>query len=357
MKLLVDIKKKMPGFTLDISFETGENTLGILGESGSGKSMTLRCIAGLVKPDKGKIVLNDRVLFDSEKGINVPIKDRRVGYLFQNYALFPHMTVEKNIEYGLRNKSKLEKLAIVDEMLDKLHIKALKKKYPYQLSGGQQQRVALARALAVRPDVLLLDEPFSALDNHLRTLMIKEMIETLSTYKGVTLFVTHNMDEAYQLCDNLLIVEKGKKSDFGNKEDIFKFPKTLASAKVTGCKNISNIDIKNSNTVEALEWNCNIQISKQISTDYKYIGIRAHHIEFKDKVNEGDKNIFSCWPTFVTETPFRRIIFIKLNEQSKEDDDYNLQVDISSEEYEELKDKALPWNVYIDPKKLIFLNN
>lgn len=357
MKLLVDIKKKMPGFTLDISFETGESSLGILGESGSGKSMTLRCIAGLVKPDKGKIILNDRILFDSEKGINVPIKDRKVGYLFQNYALFPHMTVEQNIAYGLKGKEKLLKTAIVDEMLDKLHIENLKKKYPYQLSGGQQQRVALARALAVKPDVLLLDEPFSALDNHLRNLMIKQMIETLSIYKGVTLFVTHNMDEAYQLCDNLLVVAKGKNSGFGNKEDIFRSPETFTSAKVTGCKNIFDINIFSSNTIEVKQWNCKLETNKAVGNDIKYVGIRAHHIKFKDKVDKDNKNIFSCWPTFITETPFRRVVFIKLNQQPKKEDDYDLQVDISSEKYEELKNKSLPWNVYIDPEKLNFLKD
>lgn len=357
MKLLVDIKKKMPGFTLNISFETGESSLGILGESGSGKSMTLRCIAGLIKPDKGKIILNDRVLFDSDKGINVPIKDRKVGYLFQNYALFPHMTVEQNIVYGLKGKEKLLKTKIVNDMLEKLHIKNLREKYPYQLSGGQQQRIALARALAVKPDVLLLDEPFSALDNHLRNLMIKEMLETLSTYKGVTLFVTHNMDEAYQLCDNLLVVANGKNSGFGNKEDIFKFPGTYASAKVTGCKNISNVNMSNFKMVKAIDWNCNLEINRTIDEDIKYVGIRAHHIKFENEDNKGNKNIFRCWPTFVTETPFRRIVFIKLNQQPKENDDYNLQVDISSEEYEELKNKTLPWNVYIDPDKLLFLKD
>ena len=354
MKLLVDIKKKMPGFTLNISFETGENSLGILGESGSGKSMTLRCIAGLVKPDRGRIVLNDRVLFDSEKGINIPIKDRKVGYLFQNYALFPHMTVEKNIAYGLKNIGKLEKLAIVDEMLNKLHIENLRGKYPYQLSGGQQQRVALARALATNPDVLLLDEPFSALDNHLRTLMIKEMIETLSSYKGVTLFVTHNMDEAYQLCDNLLIVSKGENSGFGSKESVFKEPETFASAKVTGCKNISDINIIDENTIEATGWKCNLNVKKHIDDHVKYVGIRAHHIKFQKDIEEKE-NIFSCYPNYVTETPFRRMVFIKLDNPPTEVNDYDLQVDVSSEEYEKLICRPLPWHIYIDPSKILLI--
>lgn len=355
MALLVDIKKKMPGFTLDIFFETGESSLGILGASGSGKSMTLKCIAGLIKPDEGKIILNDRVLFDSKKGINVPIRDRKIGYLFQNYALFPHMTVEQNIAYGLKEKGRSEKSAIVDEIVNKLRIKELKKNYPYQLSGGQQQRVALARALAVNPDVLLLDEPFSALDNHLRNIMIKEMLETLSTYKGATLFVTHNMDEAYQLCENLLVIAKGRNSGFGKKEDIFKSPKTYNSAKVTGCKNISDIKIINSNLIEVTQWRCNFNINTPMDNTIKYVGIRAHHINFQVDLDQDEENVFSCWPAYVAETPFRRMIFVKLGQRPREENDYDLQVDLSIEKYEELNSRSLPWKVKIDPNKLIFL--
>ncbi len=166
MSLYVDIEKDLSSFKLKVEIKQEKGTLGFLGESGSGKSMTLKCIAGLEKPTRGKIVLNDRVLFDSEKKINLSTQDRKVGFLFQNYALFPHMTVSQNIELGLLKLSKSEKKEIVARYLDILKLNGFEGRYPWQLSGGQQQRVALARALATSPDILLLDEPFSALDHH-----------------------------------------------------------------------------------------------------------------------------------------------------------------------------------------------
>ena len=189
MSLYVDIEKDLSSFKLKVEIKQEKGTLGFLGESGSGKSMTLKCIAGLEKPTRGKIVLNDRVLFDSEKKINLSTQDRKVGFLFQNYALFPHMTVSQNIELGLLKLSKSEKKEIVARYLDILKLNGFEGRYPWQLSGGQQQRVALARALATSPDILLLDEPFSALDHHLRSNMEKELMNMLKDYKGDILFV------------------------------------------------------------------------------------------------------------------------------------------------------------------------
>ena len=141
----------------------------LIGASGAGKSLILRCIAGIETPDTGKIVLNGRVLIDSEKGINLPSCDRRVGLLFQNYALFPHLTVAQNVAFGLRHSQPTEQVqAIIQQQLTAVHIESLAHRYPHELSGGQQQRVALARALASQPEILLLDAPFSALDTHLR---------------------------------------------------------------------------------------------------------------------------------------------------------------------------------------------
>ncbi|MFR5131354.1 MAG: sulfate/molybdate ABC transporter ATP-binding protein [Terrisporobacter sp.] len=168
MSLILDIEKDFGSFYLKANIKQEKGVLGFLGESGCGKSMTLKCIAGIVKPDRGRIVLNGRVLFDSEKKINLPPQERRVGYLFQNYALFPHMTTKENIEIGLSNLSKDEKDKVVKEHLTKMKLEGFENRYPHQLSGGQQQRIAFARALACNPEILLLDEPFSALDNHLK---------------------------------------------------------------------------------------------------------------------------------------------------------------------------------------------
>lgn len=222
MELLVDIQKNLAGFELDVKFETGMDTLGLLGASGSGKSMTLRCIAGIETPDCGRIILNGRTLFDSKKGINLPCRKRKLGYLFQNYALFPHMTVEENIGFGLGEKKREDRVAIIREKVKMIKLEGLENRYPNQLSGGQQQRVALARALAIEPEALLLDEPFTALDDYLRSHMVKQLTETLSNYPGVTLFVTHNMDEVYSVCNKLVVLSLGKIEAQGGTEEVFR---------------------------------------------------------------------------------------------------------------------------------------
>ena len=192
MSLFIDIKKGLSSFNLDVSMKSKGGIIGFLGASGSGKSMTLKCIAGLEKADKGKIIINDKVLFDSENKINIKTKDRKVGFLFQNYALFPHMTIKNNIEIGLDKTSKDEKNKLSANYIKKFGLEGLENRYPWQLSGGQQQRVALARALITSPDILLLDEPFSALDNHLRANMERELVEILKDYDGtVVLSLIH----------------------------------------------------------------------------------------------------------------------------------------------------------------------
>ena len=164
MSLSVDIEKKLGAFHLRSQFEAPDETMALLGASGCGKSMTLKCIAGIVTPDRGRIVLGGRVLFDSEKKINLPPQQRRVGYLFQQYALFPNMSVEQNILCGIRSGDKAEKRRVLAEKIRMFRLEGLEKKHPAQLSGGQQQRVALARTLNQNPTIILADEPVAALD-------------------------------------------------------------------------------------------------------------------------------------------------------------------------------------------------
>ena len=169
MSLVVDIRKSLGDFRLDVSFTAEDGVMGILGPSGCGKSMTLRCIAGVEKPDEGRIELDGVTLFDSARGINLRPQRRRVGYLFQNYALFPNMTVRQNILCGLRHeKDRAKREQLMSEYIELMQLGGLEGHYPSQLSGGQQQRVALVRILVNRPRLLMLDEPFSALDSHLR---------------------------------------------------------------------------------------------------------------------------------------------------------------------------------------------
>ena len=208
-RLDVEIQKQLKRFRLDVKLQTDGGCVGILGPSGCGKSMTLKSIAGIVTPDEGLISIQkgteQRILFDKSQKVNIKPQKRRIGYLFQNYALFPNMTIEENLSIALKNLSKQKKKNLCNEYIEKFHLTGLNKRYPWQLSGGQQQRVALARALITSPEILLLDEPFSALDHHLRHSMEKELLNTLKDYSGDIIFVTHDIEECYRVCSNILV--------------------------------------------------------------------------------------------------------------------------------------------------------
>src|ERR1700688_1246327 len=252
MSLEVAIEKNAGGFRLAVEFAADGAPLGLLGPSGSGKTMTLRAIAGLETPDRGRIVLHGRVLFDSEQGIDLPARARRIGLLFQNYALFPHLTVAENIAFGLRQLPDAEKNRRVADQLAAAHLDGFADRYPATLSGGEQQRVALARALAIEPAALLLDEPFSALDTHLRGALERQLRETLGSYQGSTIFVSHNLEEAYRVCDDLVMLTGGSVAARGPKEEIFRHPPTIEVARVTGCKNFSRAQRLPDGRIEAL---------------------------------------------------------------------------------------------------------
>ena len=208
MAVSVDIEKKLHGFTLKVKLESDGSPMGILGASGSGKSMTLRCIAGIQTPDSGRIVVNDKVLFDSEKKINLKPQERKVGYLFQNYALFPTMTVEKNIACGYRGDKKHLKAKVAD-YIERYQLNGLEKRYPGQLSGGQQQRVAIARALAKNPKLLLCDEPTGALDYQTGKQVLKVLQDTCRTQNKTVIVITHNL-ALTPMGDKVIKVRSGK---------------------------------------------------------------------------------------------------------------------------------------------------
>lgn len=225
--LKVKIKKQLDNVVLDIDFETNDEILGLIGASGSGKSMTLKCIAGIEKPDEGIIKLNDRVLFDSERKINLRPQDRKIGYLFQNYALFPQMTVRKNIQVSVNKKyNDADKDSKINGIINLLNLKGLEKRYPNELSGGQQQRVAFARIIVNEPDFLLLDEPFSSLDAFLRWNIAKELKDIIKKLNKNAIFVTHNVNEVYYLCKNAIVLDKGKEIERNSVKDLIDNPKT-----------------------------------------------------------------------------------------------------------------------------------
>ena len=250
MSLEVNIEKKLDGFTLRAAFTAGNTSTALLGASGCGKSMTLRCIAGIVKPDRGRIVLDGRVLFDSAQHIDLPPQQRGVGLLFQNYALFPNMTVEQNILCGLKTeKDPAARRVACAEMLRAMRLETLAKRYPAQLSGGQQQRAALARILVGKPRILMLDEPFSALDSYLREEVEGEVGSLLANFVGTALLVTHNRDEAYRLCKEMIVLNEGQVLRAGTTKAVFADPQSIAAARLTGCKNILPCTPLDSHTV------------------------------------------------------------------------------------------------------------
>ncbi|WP_419726673.1 sulfate/molybdate ABC transporter ATP-binding protein [Terrisporobacter petrolearius] len=312
MSLIVDIEKDFGSFSLKVNIAQESGVLGFLGESGCGKSMTLKCIAGIVKPDKGKIILNGRVFFDSQKKINIPPQERKVGYLFQNYALFPHMTVKENIEIGLGNFSKEEKSKIVKDYLRKMKLEGFEKRYPYQLSGGQKQRIAFARALACNPEVLILDEPFSALDYHLKSNMENELIDIINDFKGHIVYVTHDINESYRICDDIVVFNEGLAINKRSKKDLFKHPMSMTEAIITGCKNISEIDIIDEKRVFAKEWGIECTLSQDITDKAKYIGIREHHMRIvQNNLQFSRENLFELSVVKVFESSFTYIVYVK----------------------------------------------
>jgi molybdate transport system permease protein len=352
--LVVNLQKQLPNFDLNLAFQVTESTLGILGGSGAGKSMLMRCLAGMETPTKGRIVLNGRVLFDANRRINVPSRDRRIGFLVQNYALFPHMTVAQNVAFGLpKSLSVSEMRQRVIAQLEAVQLQGYGDRYPNQLSGGQQQRVALARALANEPELILLDEPFSALDTHLRSQMEQAMIARLRSFNGVSLFVTHNLEEAYRVCEDLLVLEDGQALAHGSKYDIFERPGILGVAQLTGCKNISPATAITEHEILAADWDVRLQVLEPIPNRFAYVGIRAHQLQFIDHCNQG--NTFRCWLAATSETPHRMTVFLKFNTQPVHPQDYHVQAEVFKERWEILKQKPLPWYVYLEPLRLILL--
>ncbi|WP_297425368.1 sulfate/molybdate ABC transporter ATP-binding protein [Clostridium sp.] len=309
MSLYINIENHLPSFDLNVNFEHKTGILGFLGASGSGKSMTLRCLSGLVAPTKGKIILNDSILFDSEKRINLSPQKRKTGYLFQNYALFPNMNITENILIGVSNLTNEKKISLCKEYIERLGLSGLEKRYPWQLSGGQQQRVALARALITSPDILLLDEPFSALDQHLRSNLEKELMSILKDYNGNVIFVTHDIAEAYRVCDNIIVFENGVSLRNREKKDLFRRPTTLSEATLTGCKNISKAKKTGKYTIYAENWGNEYTVNDEIPDSIQYLCIRAHNIEICS--NNQKSNTFPYIIDNIIENPFEFTLYMK----------------------------------------------
>jgi molybdate transport system ATP-binding protein len=236
--LALTVSHKLGKFGLNLSLNVEQELVALFGPSGAGKSMTLQMVAGLVAPDEGRISINGRVVFDTEQQINLPPQQRRAGYVMQDYTLFPHLSVAQNISYGLRrNGSKRQIQRAVDEMLELIQLPGFANHRPDELSGGQQQRVALARALVTNPDVLLLDEPFSALDGPTRIQLRSDVRQILEQISIPTLLVTHDLAEANLLAERIAVFNKGEILQLAPPAEIMRRPATLEVAQLTGTQN------------------------------------------------------------------------------------------------------------------------
>ena len=344
MELDVNIKKQLGTFELDVAFQSNSKRIGILGASGCGKSMTLKCIAGIEQADAGRIVKGQDVFFDSTNRVNVKPQKRNVGYLFQNYALFPTMTVEENIGAGLFRK-KVEIQKRVKEMIELFHLQGLEKRLPKQLSGGQQQRVALARIMAYEPEMILLDEPFSALDVYLRDEMQRELLEFLKSYSGIVILVSHNRDEIYRMSEEMLVLENGKLVCQGNTKEIFEQPKYLAVARLTGCKNIVRVEQKKEGLF-AKEWDI---LLTNVDEKANYIAIRAHQF----RIQEIEKNmiVFSVKNPIVTEDLFEYNVSFLTSEKANERVNWKV-----SKELWKYQQDEIPQQLYLKREDLLLLN-
>lgn len=278
MSLKMHVTKKLGSFNLKIDLDVEDHIIGLLGYSGCGKTMTLKMIAGIVTPDSGTIILNGRTLFDSEKKIDVKVQERNTGLMFQSYALFNHMTVYENIAIGMKKQDKKTQEQVIRSYLKLLEIENLSDKKPKTLSGGQKQRVALARILAQQPEILMLDEPFSALDSHLRFMIEEPFKKALQSFRGTVLYVSHNRQEIYKYCDQTAVMTEGQIQEVKKTEALFKKCETVTAARLTGCRNMSKIKWLNEKEMQLVDWGITLKMDKgkqdTSKSQYDTVGIR-----------------------------------------------------------------------------------
>ena len=288
MGLYVDIEKVMGDFHLEVQFEAERETLALLGASGCGKSVTLKCVAGILTPDRGRITLDGVTLFDSVARIDLPPQKRRVGYLFQQYALFPNMTVRQNIAAAVRDRK--ARTAATEEKLRQFQLEAVADLRPGQLSGGQQQRCALARILASEPGAILLDEPFSALDSYLKHQLEWELWETLSAFPGPVVWVSHDRGEVLRNCPNVCVMDQGRSQGVRPMADLMARPGSEAAARLSGCENFADARPKG-NAVSLPLWGVTLVCGGTVPEDVRRVGIRARSLQ---PAEDGAENAFAC---------------------------------------------------------------
>ena len=348
MAIEVRIHREFDDFKLDVQFRSESRRIGILGASGCGKSLTLKSIAGIERPETGKIESAGKVFFDSAKKIWMPPQERNVGYLFQNYALFPTITVEKNIGIALRCGKK-EKEKKVRDMIERFSLQGLEKKLPGQLSGGQQQRTALARIMIYEPDMILLDEPFSALDSYLKEQTQRECLELLQDYPGTVILVSHSRDEIYRFSEEVLVMDGGKAVIKKTVKELFEHPQKVAAAKLTGCKNIEEIVWKDGKHLYVPGWDMVIPAGMGNVGDAQAIGIRAH--EFTTERTESDGElVFPVYKPEVKEDLFEYHVQFFTSERAKTPVVWKV-----SKKLWDVGEKGVPKRLHLRREHILFL--
>lgn len=346
-RLYADIHRRIGDFNLNVLIESDASRIGILGESGSGKSMTLKSIAGIEEADSGHIEIGGRVLYDSADKTNLKPQKRNVGYMFQNYALFPTMSVIRNVMAGLGRQTEENRSKAAD-MLRRFRMDGFEDKYPGELSGGQQQRVALARIMVTEPDLILLDEPFSALDSYLRDRMQVEMLEMLEDYTGQVVMVSHSRDELYRFSEELFIVSEGRIIRSGETKTVFREPVCARAARLTGCKNLSPARKIDEYTVEAADWGITLKLDREVPGSVNCIGCRAHC--FEPVWGREQENCVKFDLIRVDDLPFEKNYYIRtLN------DDAPLCWFVQGEEQKVIEEKGLPDYLKLNENDILLL--
>lgn len=354
MKLSVDIHRSLPSFQLDVAFDAEQETLGLLGPSGCGKSMTLRCIAGVDTPDEGHIALGDKVLFDSASKVNLPARVRKTALLFQNFQLFPNLDVAKNIAAGIdRSVSSAERAELVNRQVERFQLRGFEHRYPAFLSGGQQQRVALARMLAAKPGMLMLDEPFSALDAHLKSQLEEDLLELFDSFDGPVLYVSHDIDEAVRFCDRISVMDSGRISETDVSQTLVRYPRTLAAAKLTGCENTSAARKVDAYTVEALDWGgMRLTTSNMVPDNVEYLGIRAFYLQ---PATTQTVNTVNCAVERVSDSRFERTVTLNPQTGAPVKTALRWNVDKLQVPASQLPQKGQDLRLFLDPQNIYLL--
>jgi len=349
----VDIQKALGDFNLNMRFSSDSRTIGFLGASGEGKSVTLRCIAGILKPDTGRIVLHDRVLYDSKEHINLPPQKRKVGYLFQDYAFSEHDRGEEHPLRSLRgSRDKEEKQKRLSEIIEKMHLSGLEKHKPGELSGGQAQRTALARILVSQPELLLLDEPFSALDSYLKDQLQEELIATLEDYPGEVIMVSHDRDELYRFSEEIIVLDHGAVDEQAKTRDLFDAPRTKTAAILTGCKNYSRAERLDDHTARLLDWGMDFHTEGVLPAEFAHIGYRAH--DFVPVYGEKTVNSFPVEVGSQADLPFEKNFYLvpQGNRESP-----LICWFVQRDHWPELQEKGLPDHLALREDKAMFLQD